>query len=156
MKPLLGLLSICVLALVFVSVDVLDADNSTSVSSGGISVQQGWVRAVPWVAKNTAAYMTIISSRTDNDQLLSASTPVAESVEVHRIVKTGRMMEMQRVDDLEIPAAGEVELKPGGYHLMLIGLKPVPAEGETVSLTLHFKAAGAPVVDLPVRRPAGY
>ena len=121
-------------------------------SQQAIEVHHPWVRAVPPVAKNSAAYLMIVSRSQMDDTLLEASTSVAETVEIHKVVKMDGMMEMMPAGPVTIAAGSHFELKEGGYHLMLINLKRVPKEGETVELQLSFEHAGKVMVQAPVRR----
>ncbi|MCC6790614.1 MAG: copper chaperone PCu(A)C [Thermomicrobiales bacterium] len=90
-----------------------------------------------------AAYMVIENTGTTADRLIAGKTAVAETVEIHEIVDVNGVMKMQPLaDGLEIPAGGSVELKPGGYHIMLIGLTESLVDGTTYELTLTFAEAG--------------
>lgn len=88
------------------------------------------------------------------DRLVSAETPVADMVELHETVRDGDVMRMREVVALELPAGGMTELKPGGYHLMLMGLKQSLAQGTRFPLTLHF-AHAAPVTTMVEVQSAG-
>jgi periplasmic copper chaperone A len=104
-----------------------------------VSVDGAWVRGT--VAKQTAtgAFMTLKTAKAT--QLISAASPVAEVVEVHEMVMDGNMMKMRAMPKLDIPANTPVELKPGSYHIMLMGLKKPLVDGEKVPLTLNFENA---------------
>jgi copper(I)-binding protein len=98
-----------------------------------------------------AAYMVIENSGTEPDRLTGGTTPVAGKVEIHEVVDEGGVMQMRPLaDGLEIPAGGRVELKPGGYHVMLIGLTESLTPGATYELTLTFATAGELVLTVPV------
>ncbi len=102
----------------------------------------------------SAAYMVLINRGGAGDRLISASTDVAEVVELHETKMVDNVMQMAPVaGGIPVPANGQVELKPGGLHVMLIGLKRDLAAGETVRLTLNFERAGTVTVDAPVRMP---
>jgi copper(I)-binding protein len=104
-----------------------------------IIVSHAWVRAMPPSVKNTAAYMTI-ENRTGMDIVLqSAGTDVARTVEIHRMEQAGDMMVMKKVDGLRIPAGESVDLRPDGFHLMIINLLKTLKEGETIPLVLYFE-----------------
>jgi copper(I)-binding protein len=77
------------------------------------------------------------------DALVSATADVAASVEIHETRNMSGMMMMEKVPKVVVPPGARVELKPGGYHLMLIGLKQALGPGQTVTLTLVFERAGA-------------
>jgi len=117
----------------------------------GIRVYDAWVRAVPPNMKMTAAYMSFHNHSKMEDALLSAETPIAGVVETHTVEENKGVMSMKPVDSIPVPANGMQELKPGGFHLMLIQLKQVPKMGETVSLVLNFKHAGRVEVSAPVK-----
>lgn len=100
-----------------------------------------------------ATYMTITNNGDDADRLTGAETDVAEVVEVHEIVMKDNVMEMGPLHDgLEIPAGETVELEPGGYHIMLIGLTKSLVAGEDYELTLTFEHAGEVTVTVPILR----
>ena len=104
-----------------------------SSGSASIIVSDPWARASSAMASAGAAYMKIENTGSAADALIGASSPAATTVEVHETVAMGSpapgasgdggMMGMQPIARLEIPAGGSVELKPGSYHIMLIGLK---------------------------------
>jgi copper(I)-binding protein len=97
------------------------------------------------------AFMTIQGGGED-DVLLSASYPKAQRVEIHRTsASEDGMMQMERLDQLAISAGRQVQLEPGGLHVMLIGLTDPLTAGETLELTLTFEEAGTVVVPVEVR-----
>jgi copper(I)-binding protein len=101
------------------------------------------VRAVPPGAHVSAAYLTLTNRAGAADTLTSVSTGAAQVVEIHRVEVTEEgTMRMRPIEFLAIPAGETVRLKPGGDHLMLIGLTQAPAEDQDVSLTLRFRRAG--------------
>lgn len=89
------------------------------------------------------------------DRLLSAATPVADAVEIHSMVMDGDVMKMRQLDALALGPGQTVELKPGGYHLMLMGLKAPLRVGDQFPLTLKFEKGGEKVVTLRVETPSG-
>jgi len=114
-------------------------------------VEGAWVRSAVPGQQGTGAFMKLTAARTT--QLVGASTPIAGTAEVHEMKLEGDIMRMRPVAKLELPAGKTVELKPGGYHLMLLDLKaPVPA-GSTVPLTLVFRDAGGAESRLELRLP---
>ena len=98
-----------------------------------------WVRATVPQQKATGAFMQI-KSPTDV-KLVSVSTPVAGVAEVHEMAMDGNVMRMRPVSALPVPAGQAVELKPGGYHVMLMDLKGQVKDGDIVPLTLVFEGA---------------
>lgn len=113
-----------------------------------IEVKNAWVREVPPVSSMSAAYMIIENKGDKPDKLLSASTNIAKTVEIHETLGG----KMRRVKALEIPPGKSVELKPGGYHLMLINLAQKPKEGQKVELTLKFEKSGEVKVQADVKK----
>ena len=109
----------------------------------GIKVEQAWARATPGNAKTGAIYLTITNTGATSDTLEGAvSTPAAEHADLHEMKMENGVMEMRPVPDLTIDAGKTVVLAPGGYHVMLTGLKAPLKEGETVPITLTFAHAG--------------
>jgi copper(I)-binding protein len=104
------------------------------------------------MGSTSAAYM-VLRSRGGADTLIAAATDVAEVVELHTVERDGDIMRMRPVTQIEVPAGGSTMLQPGGFHIMLIGLRRDLQAGETVRLTLTFANAGDVVVEAPVRAP---
>ncbi len=98
---------------------------------------------------NSAAYMTIRNGGAGADRLLAVQSDVAQSVELHTVEMKDNVMQMRPVEAIDVPANGQVELKPGGYHVMLIGLKRELKTDETITVKLRFEKAGE--VDVPAR-----
>jgi copper(I)-binding protein len=114
-----------------------------------IRIEDPWVRRAPAPPgpgpdpqSKTAAYLTIVNRGATPDTLLSATADVATSVELHQTREVGGMMTMAEVPKIAVAAGARVSLKPGGYHLMLIGLRHGLGPGQTVTLTLRFERAG--------------
>ncbi|MFC3713242.1 copper chaperone PCu(A)C [Sphingoaurantiacus capsulatus] len=109
-----------------------------------VSVDSPWLRETPPGAKAGAGYGLVINGGKAADRLLGGSTPVAARVEVHSMTMANGIMRMRPVaGGLAVPAGGSVALKPGGYHLMLTGLKQPLRRGAIVPVTLSFANAGA-------------
>jgi copper(I)-binding protein len=103
-----------------------------------------------------AAFMLIQNGGAEDDVLLGGETDVANVVEVHEMADVDGVMEMRPLTDgLPIPAGDEETLEPGGYHIMLIGLREDLTNGKTYDLTLHFEKAGDVTVPVTVRPRAG-
>ncbi len=118
---------------------------------GDIEIGHPWSRATPIGAKVAGGYFTITNKGSSPDRLLSISSDVSDKAELHEMaVKDGVMTMRPVVGGLEIPAGGTVALAPGGYHLMFVGLKQQPKQGEKFSATLTFEKAGAVTVDFAV------
>jgi periplasmic copper chaperone A len=111
--------------------------------AGDITIGHPWARPTAGTTMISAAYMTLKNGGKDADTLKSASYADAEKTEVHEHINDNGVMKMRQVQGgLAIPAGATVELKPGGYHIMLIGLKHALAEGQTLPLKLSFAHAG--------------
>ena len=98
-----------------------------------------------------AAFMTIKNTGRGADRLINASSDVADAVEIHLSEMKDDVMTMRQVDGVDVPAGGEAVLKPGSYHVMLIGLRRELAVGEKVNFTLTFEKAGQMSVEAEVR-----
>jgi copper(I)-binding protein len=98
------------------------------------SVKEPWVRATVPRQKSTAAYMEITAPRAG--RLLEASSPVAGVVEIHEMRMENNVMRMRAVPSIDLPAGRPVELKPGGYHIMLMDLRRHLREGDEVPMQL--------------------
>jgi periplasmic copper chaperone A len=117
-----------------------------------IKVEQPWARATPGGASTGAVYMALDNKTSSADRLTGASSDVADKLQIHEMkVVNGTMQMRELADGLPIPADGTVVLKPGSYHVMLIGLKKPLKEGETFPLTLIFEKSGKVTVDVPVK-----
>ena len=99
-----------------------------------VSVKDAWVRGTVAQQKATGAFMQLTAS--EDAKLVQADSPVAGVVEIHEMTMDGGVMRMRAITALDLPANRSVELKPGGYHVMLMDLKKPLAEGESVALTL--------------------
>jgi periplasmic copper chaperone A len=115
-----------------------------------LEVSSAWARATPAKAENGVAYVTIQSPT--EDRLLSAASPVAKKLELHTMEMAGMVMKMPRLDGLAIPAGQPVTLKPGGEHIMLMGLNGPLREGQSFPLTLTFEKAGVREVTVAVEK----
>ena len=114
---------------------------------GALTVGHPYARPTAPSQPAGGGYLKLINKGAD-DRLVSASTPVATSVEIHSMRLEGDVMRMREIGSLDLPAGKTVELKPGGLHLMFIGLKAPLVVGQTFPLTLKFEKAGA--VDVTV------
>ena len=104
-----------------------------------VTVDKPWVRTTVAQQTTTGAFMTITSLQ--GGKLVSASSPIAASVEVHEMKMEGDLMKMRRVDALPLPAGQPVEFKPNGYHLMMTGLKAPVKAGDVVPIRLVVEDA---------------
>ena len=128
------------------------AIGACSGASATPTIGQAWARSAP-AGGNSAAYLTITAASGQADALLSASSPAADMVQLHEAsTDTSGMTGMHPVDRLDIPAGGSVALEPGGYHLMIMGLKSELTVGGTIEVDLVFEHAGKVVVQAEIRQ----
>jgi copper(I)-binding protein len=118
--------------------------------AGDIAIDQPFARATP--AKVGGVFLTLKNNGGTADKLLKAASPVAGNVELHTHIKDGDAMRMRAVENIPVPAKGQTALEPGGYHIMLIGLKQPLKEGGSFPLTLTFEKAGSVTVTVPVQK----
>ncbi len=118
--------------------------------AGSVLVREAWSRATPGGAKVGAGYLTV-ENRGAADRFLGAEAEVAGKVELHETVMADGVARMRPTEALVLAPAGKVELKPGGYHLMLMDLKRPLKEGERFAGTLLFEKAGRVPVTFEVR-----
>lgn len=123
----------------------------SSLAQADVTVKEPWVRATVTQQKATGAFMTLTSST--DARLISATSPAAGVVEVHEMAMDGDVMRMRAVPQLELPAGKAVDLKPGGYHVMLMALKQPLKAGDTVPLTLVVEGKGGQRQTVEVKAP---
>ncbi len=118
-----------------------------------VQVKDAWVRATVPGQKGTGAFMKITSKA--GTRLIGASSPLAGVTEVHEMKMEGDVMRMRALPALDLPAGKTVELKSGGYHLMLQDLKQDLPKGSTVPLTLLFKDSKGVQSRVELKLPVG-
>ena len=116
---------------------------------GSLSIGHPWARPTGAGQATGGAYMKIANAGGD-DKLLSVSSDAAKSVELHEMKMEGDVMKMRQVDGIVLKAGQTVELKPGGYHVMLVGLKAPLKVGDKIPAKLKFEKAGEVDVTLNV------
>lgn len=120
--------------------------------SNSIVVEHPWARATPGGAKTGAAYLTLINNEDSADQLLGASTPVADKVQFHSTTEENGVSHMREMPAVDLTPRVKVTFDPGSMHIMLVGLKQPLKEGQTFPLTLTFAKAGKVDVTVPVAK----
>lgn len=130
---------------------VLAAASSTSgAGESNIQVEGAWSRRAPMMQSgdskigsgNGVIYATLANPGKEADALIAAASDAAGAVEIHESYRDMGMVMMRPVKKIEIPAGKKVEMKPGGYHIMLLNLKRDLKAGEVVNVTLQFDKAG--------------
>ncbi|MGX9119746.1 copper chaperone PCu(A)C [Mesorhizobium sp. BHbsci] len=140
--------TVFLLALLFVSAQAVFAHEFRV---GDLEIGHPWSRATPPGAKVAGGYFTVTNTGSSPDRLLSISSEISAKAELHEMDVSDGVMAMRPVTGgLEVPAGGKVALAPGSYHLMFVGLKRQPKQGETFPATLIFEKAGTVTVDFAV------
>ncbi len=113
------------------------------VTAGSLKISASWARATPKGASVGAGYMKITNTGTATDRLIGGSTAVSDRFEVHEMSMDNGVMQMRSMGKgIEIKPGETVELKPGGYHVMFVGLKQPLAQGQPIKAALLFEKAG--------------
>ena len=128
---------------------------SLQVAAAGLEIKDGYVREMPPGQTVSAAFMTLHNSTEAPIVLVAASSDAADQAEIHGHRHSAEGMRMEKMERLEVPAGGDQALQPGGYHLMLIGLKRPLNEGDKVGITLRDETGKAYSATLPVARMMG-
>ena len=113
-----------------------------------VKTEGAWARPTVPGQQSGGGYLSITSPAAD--RLVGGSTPVAQRLELHTMAMKGDVMEMRQIDAIDMPAGKKVELKPGGLHVMFIGLKAPLKLGDKVPVTLKFEKAGEQKVEFEV------
>jgi periplasmic copper chaperone A len=126
---------------------------AATASLAQVKIDQAWARPTVPGQQGGGGFLSLTSASAD--RLVGGSTPLAQRFELHTMAMKGDVMEMRQIDAIELPAGKTVELKPGGLHVMFIGLKQPLALGSKVPVTLKFEKAGEIQVEFDVMsRPA--
>jgi periplasmic copper chaperone A len=120
--------------------------------AGAITIVHPYARATAAGQPTGGGFMKVANAG-GNDKLLSVSAEVSKSVELHEMKMEGDVMKMRQVEGIELQAGKTVELKPGGYHVMFIGLKAPLKAGDSFPVKLKFEKAGEVTVNVKVEAP---
>ena len=121
------------------------------VTVGSLKISAPWARATPKGASVGGGYLKITNTGTAPDRLVGGSTDISRSFEVHEMKMEGGVMKMRPLaNGLEIKPGQTVELNPGGYHVMFVGLKKQLMQGDHFTAALEFAKAGKVDVDFSV------
>ena len=127
--------------------DAMSSDGTYKV--GDLTVETPWARAT--TGRAGGAFMMIHDTGHHGDRLIGVDADISDRVELHTTEMEDGVMRMRHVEDgIEVPAGGMAELKPGGFHVMFMGLKQPLAEGDSFPVTLVFERAGTVTVDVTV------
>ena len=154
---LISVLSLGMLALAACGNDDDDANGSShlgepAATAGDLTIYEPWIRYT--LGDNAAGYFVVVNDG-DDDRLVQAQLDVAGVVELHEVITDGAVGRMQEVEGgIEIPAGSEVELRPGGYHVMLMALERELEQDEELTMMLVFENAGEVTVTATVETVA--
>ena len=143
LKPIFATLALCLVA---------GLANAHSFKLGSIDIGHPYARATAPAQPTGGGYLTLDNKGAD-DKLISASAAVSASVELHSMSMEGDVMRMRQVDSVALPAGKMVELKPGGLHIMFVGLKAPLKAGDKFPMKLKFEKAGEVEVTVNVEAP---
>lgn len=134
---------------------LLLAPSAFAADNAALVVEGAYARAVPPTAGNSAAFMQIRNTSGEARQLVAAESDVSNVTELHNHIQDNGVMRMRRVDAVEVPANGAVELKPGSFHVMLIDLKQPLKEGDPVNIELRFDDGSSKDVSMRAQNVMG-
>lgn len=118
---------------------------------GQLIVEQGWARVAPGTTKTGAIYLTLYNEGETEDILQSVTSSSARSAGIHRTAVEGGIAKMVPLPDgLRLPVQTDVSMRPGGIHVMLVGLSGSFAPGNILPIQLSFRDAGLLALDVPI------
>jgi copper(I)-binding protein len=132
---------------------MIKSDNAAVTSAAGITVSEAWVRPTVAGQKATGAFMKLTAK--ESAKLVGVSSPVAGVAEIHEMKMEKDVMKMAAIPSLNLPSGKTVELKPGGFHVMLMDLKSQIANNSKVPLVLHFQDAKGVKSQMDIQLEAG-
>jgi copper(I)-binding protein len=136
------------------SLQVALVSGCSAVALAEVTISDAWVRALPPTQQQTAAYLTLHNDGDTTRRVVGGSAELAGRVEMHRSEQVEGYMRMSPVDGLTLAPGENVQLAPGGVHLMLLELERMPAEGERLELCLTLADGEQVCTRAPVRRTA--
>lgn len=116
-----------------------------------VTVVDPYVRAVPPGQPNSAAFMQLQNKSTTEHAIVKAESPVSNVVELHTHINEGGVMKMRQIKQIDVPAQGSTTLKPGGFHVMFLGLKSELKPGQLVPVTLIYEDGSKTTIQATVR-----
>ena len=124
---------------------------SSFLFASNIEIENAYVRATPPGLPNSAAFMTVKNNGDKDIAIIKASSKVSKVVELHTHTNKDGVMKMYQVPKIDVNAHSETTLKPGGLHIMLIGLYNPLKVGEEISLTLEFSNGETKTITAPIK-----
>jgi copper(I)-binding protein len=122
---------------------------------GDLRIESPYAFSRPVGAREGAVYFVIVNSTATADRLIGVSSPASDIIELHTTVRDGSVLRMREVQSVEIPARGRIELRPGGLHVMVMGLDRPLTLGTTLPLTLRFEKSGTIDIQVEIRPVRG-
>ena len=122
--------------------DVVTHQGHSAHDTKGVKIESAWARATPGKTRNGGAYFVLKNTGSAPDRLVAVRGDIAKRVEIHTHHMDNGVMRMRRVKGIDLPAGASVQMKPGGYHVMFIGLHKPLKKNEQFPLTLVFERAG--------------
>jgi copper(I)-binding protein len=138
-----------VLALALTAAAVISMGQNSNITAAQMSVTEAWSRATPPGASVGAVYLTIENRGGAADRIVSVESPAASSAMLHETIEQDGVSTMRETEG-RIDAGGVLDMKPGGTHIMLMGLNAPLTEGGSVSVTLAFEKAGSMTVEAKI------
>lgn len=124
---------------------------------GSLTIKDPHARPTIGKIKNTAGYLKILNTGSEDDEIISVAAEIADLSEIHTHKMDNGTMMMMKVDKpITVPAGREVEFKSGGLHIMLMGLKTSLKLGESFPVTLTFKKQGKVTITMQVKKPDNF
>ncbi len=136
-------------AVLLTGVAIFSMARGAEVTAGDLTVSKAWARATPPGASTGAVYVTVENHGDSEDRIVSATSPAAKSTMVHETIEQNGVSTMRAADATVAPGA-TLEMKPGGMHIMLMGLAAPLKEGDSLTLNLVFEKAGPVTVEAPI------
>ena len=130
---------------------VLSIVSIAAVFGADIEIERAYARASIPNVPNSAAFFVIKNNSDKDIAITSANSDIAEKNELHTHIKENKMMKMIKIEKLVVPAKSSLELKSGGDHVMLIGLKKELKAGDEISLELSFSDGDKKSIKVPVK-----
>ena len=130
---------------------VLSIVSIAAVFGADIEIEGAYARASIPNVPNSAAFFVIKNNSDKDIAITSANSDIAEKNELHTHIKENKMMKMMKIEKLVVPAKSSLELKSGGDHIMLIGLKKELKAGDEISLELSFSDGDKKSIKVPVK-----
>lgn len=130
------ILILCVLALSSIHINI-------HAQEGDLVISNEWARPILIAGRPGGAYLQIENTGDHDDKLLSVTSTISPRIEIHEHTMTDGVMKMSKVEYLEIKAKSSVELKPGGYHLMIFDTASKYEAGDQIDLTLNFESGNS-------------